>query len=86
MTCALQNVPGVLSGVAELAAGNTGRQTEVADGDLLVDIRVGKVIGTFGHSSDEYANTLIIIQLVDVAPDLHDRSVETEGDLAALWG
>lgn len=47
--------------MAELAAGDTGRQTEVADGDLLVNIRVGEVVGTFGHGTDEYADAFVIV-------------------------
>lgn len=82
----LQDVPGVLGSMTELAASNTGRETKVADGNLLVDIRVSKVVGTLGHSTNEDANAFIVIELVDVAPDLHDGSVETEGDFAALWG
>lgn len=82
----LKDVPGVLGGVAELAAGDAGRKTEVANGDFLVNKRVGKIVGTLGHSTDKDTNALVVIELVNVVPDSHDRRIETEGDLAAFGG
>lgn len=70
--------------MAELATGDTGRKTEVADRNLLVDIGIGEVVRALGHSTNEDANTLIVVQLVDVAPHSYYRSVKTESDFSAL--
>lgn len=79
-----KNVPGVLGSMAKLAAGDAGRETEIADGDLLIDVCVGKVVGALSHGTDKDADTLIRVEPVDVAPDMGDRGVEAESDLAAL--
>jgi hypothetical protein len=40
----LDDVPYILSGVAEFAACHTGRETVVADGDLFIDECVSEVV------------------------------------------
>lgn len=79
-----EDVPGVLSRVAELATGDAGRETEVADGDLLVDVGVGEVIRALGHGTHEDTDALVGVEPVDVGPNVGDRGVEAESDLAAL--
>lgn len=79
-----KNVPSVLGSVAKLAAGNAGRKTEIADGDLLVDVCVGKVVRALGHGTNEDADALVRVEPVNVAPDMGNRGVEAESDLAAL--
>jgi len=54
----LNNVPSIFSSVTELAASNTGGQTVVADGDLLIDKLIGKIIGSLGHSANENTDAL----------------------------
>ena len=80
----LDDVPSILSSVAELAASHTGRETEVADGDLFVDELIGKVVGSFGHGSHKDTDALLVIQLLDVFSDSDQWGIETEGDLAAV--
>lgn len=72
--------------MAEFATGDTGRKAEVADGDLLVNVWIGEVVGALGHSTNEDTDTLVVVKLVNVAPNSHDRSIETEGDFSALGG
>ncbi len=55
----LNNVPDVFGSVAELAAGNASRETVVADGNLLVYVFVGEVVGTLGHGTDKDTNALL---------------------------
>lgn len=45
--------------MAEFTAGHTGTQAVVADTDLVILERVGKIIMTLGHGTDEDADTLI---------------------------
>lgn len=80
----LYNVPCILCCVAELATGDTGRKTEVADRDLLVDVGVGEIVRALGHSTNKDTDTLIVVELVYVAPHSDDRGIETQGDLSAL--
>lgn len=79
-----KNVPSILGSMAKLAAGNTSRKTEVADGDLLVNVCVGKVVRALGHGTNEDADALVRLEPIDVGPDVGDRSVEAESDFAAL--
>lgn len=81
-----EDVPSVLSRVAELAAGHASGEAEVTDRYLIVHIRVSEVVRTLGHGTNEDADALVGVELVDVAPDAHGRGVEAESDLAALWG
>lgn len=80
----LQNVPGVLGRVAELAAGHARRETEVADGDLLVDELVGEGIFALGHGAHEDADALLGAHALDPVPHPHHLGVEAERDLAAV--
>ena len=82
----LYDVPDVLAGVTELAAGNTGTETVVADGDGVVLERVGKVVASLGHGTHEDADALFRTERLDVVVHAHNRSVETERNLAAVWG
>lgn len=70
--------------MAELAAGDAGRETVVADRDLLVDKLVSKVVSTLGHGADKDADALVVVQGVDVFADADDRRVEAQRDLAAV--
>lgn len=56
--CRLYNVPDVFSGVAKLATGDTGTETEVADADSVVFESVCKIVVTFSHSADENTDAL----------------------------
>ena len=81
----LNNVPSIFSSVTELAASNTGGQTVVADGDLLIDKLIGKIIRSLGHCSDEDADALLWLEALNIFSDLDNFSIETESDLAAVW-
>lgn len=70
--------------MAELAARYTGRETVVADGDLLVDKFIGKVIRTLGHGTNKDANALLGSHALDPVPHAHERSIETKCHLAAV--
>jgi len=80
----LDDVPCILGSVAELAACHTGRETEIADGNLLVDKLVSKVVGSLGHGSHEDADALLVVQLLDVLSHSHQWRIKTEGDLATV--
>lgn len=80
----LYDVPGILSRMAELAAGHTGRKAIVADGYLLINISVGKIIGTLRHGANEHADGLVGPETIDVLADAHDRGIETQRDLPAV--
>ena len=81
----LNDVPGVLGGVAELGACHRGGEGKVADRDFLVDVLVGKVVVTLGHGTNENADALIWLQGLHVLADLDDWCVEGKRDLAAVW-
>lgn len=72
--------------MAEFAAGDTGRQAVVADGDLLVHEGIGKIVGALGHGSDKDADALVLVERVDVVAHTHDALVKTQGDLTAVGG
>lgn len=80
----LDDVPRILGGVAEFAARDTGRETVVANGDLLVNKLIRKVIRSLGHGSNEDADALLIVEVFDVFSDADQLRVETESDLAAV--
>jgi hypothetical protein len=58
----LDDVPHIFSGVAEFATCNAGRETVIADGDLLVDVLVCEVIGSLCHGSNKDTNALLLLQ------------------------
>lgn len=70
--------------MAELAACDTCREAVVADGDLVVHVRVGKVVGALGHGADKDANALRAVQAVDVAPHRLHLGVKAERHFAAV--
>ena len=70
--------------MAELAAGDAGRETVVADRDLLIDELVSKVVGTLGHGADKNTDAFVLAEGVDILADADDRSVEAERDLLAV--
>lgn len=70
--------------MAELAASNTGRQREVADGNLLIHKRVGEVILTLGHSTDKNADAVLGIHGFDILTDLDQWRIETQRDFATV--
>lgn len=82
----LDDVPHILSCVAKLAACHGCRETVVADGDLLVDKLIGKIVGSFRHSSNKHADALLVAQSADVFVDSYQWSIEGQGDLPAVWG
>ena len=71
--------------MAELGAGDRGREREVGDTNLLVHVLVGKVVAALGHGADKDADGLVWVQLLNVLAHLDDWCVEGEGDLAAVW-
>lgn len=56
---ALDDVPDIFGSMAELAARDAGRETVVADGDLLVYELVGEVVRALSHGSDKDTDTLL---------------------------
>lgn len=71
-TASSDDVPDILGGVAELTAGYTGTETEVADGNGVVLELIGKVIVALGHGTDEDADALLGSESLDVVLDTHD--------------
>lgn len=69
--------------MAELAAGHTSREGVVADGNLLVDHGVGKVVLALGHGADKDADALLADRL-DVLAHADELRVETQRHLAAV--
>ena len=72
----LNNIPHVLGGVAELAAGDAGAEAVVADADGVVLELVGEVVLAFGHGTDEDADALLQSEVGDVVSDSHDGCIE----------
>lgn len=72
--------------MAELAAGNTGTKTVVADTDSIVLEGVGKVVVTLGHGTDEDGDTLVRVQRLQIILGADHRRLETHGHLAAVGG
>lgn len=70
--------------MAEFAACNTGGQAEVADTDGIVLEGVGKVIAALGHCTNEDANALFRLEILNVVSDADDGGIETQRDLAAV--
>lgn len=70
--------------MAEFAAGDRGRETVVADGDLLVDEFVREVVRAFGHCSNEDADALLVFQALHVFSYFDQGCIEGEGDLSAI--
>lgn len=70
--------------MAELAAGDTGTEREVANTDRVVLVLVGEVVATLGHGTDEDTDALLGTEVGNVIADSHDRSVERQRDLAAV--
>lgn len=70
--------------MAELAAGDAGTETEVADGDGVVLEGVCKVVSPLGHGTDEDADALLGPQGLDVVVHPDDGGVEAKGDLPAV--
>ena len=81
----LNNVPDILGGVAEFAAGYTGAETVVADADGVVLVLVGKAVLALGHGTDEDADALLRSQVGDVVAYSHNRCVERQSHFAAVW-
>lgn len=84
MATALQDVPYVLDSVAELAAGDTSRQGEIADANLLIDQGVGEVVVAFGHGADKDTDALLRGKCLDIVANAHKWSVKTQSYLAAV--
>ena len=85
MNYGLYDVPDVLSGVAELAASDTGRQRVIADGNRVVLVLIGEVVRALCHCADEDAYALSRPQILNIVAYPHDRRVEGKGDFAAVW-
>lgn len=71
--------------MTELAAGNTGTQTETADTDGVILEGIGKVVTSLGHGTNEDTNTLLGTQVLNIVPNADHRGVETKSDLATIW-
>lgn len=80
----LDNVPDVLAGVAKLAAGNTGTEAVVADGDGVILESVRKIVASLGHGANEDADALLWTEGLDVVVHTHNGGIETERDFAAV--
>ena len=78
------DVPSVFARVAELAAGDTGAQTVIADGNRFVFEGVGKVVFPFRHGSDKHTNAFVSPKRLDVISYPHHIGVETERHLTAI--
>jgi hypothetical protein len=70
--------------VTELAASNTGRQRKVADRNLLIHKRVGEVILTLGHRTDENTNTVLGIRRFNPLTNLDKWCIEAQRNFAAV--
>ena len=70
--------------MAELTAGNAGREAVVADSDLLVHVSIGEIVRTLRHGAHEDADGLVLAEIVDVFAHSYDRRIETERDLPAI--
>lgn len=79
------DVPHVFDSVAELAAGNTCAQTEVADTDGVILKGVGEVVLTFGHGANKHTHTLFWSQVCNVVTDAYDLGVKAQSHFAAVW-
>jgi hypothetical protein len=84
VSCYLEDIPDILGGVAELAAGNAGAEVEVADGNAVVLEVVGKVVVALGHGTNKYCYALVLIEICDVIAYAHNLRIETERNLAAV--
>lgn len=71
--------------MAEFAASNTCGQAVVADGNLVVNVCVSKIVGAFGHRTDEHTDTLRGAQAINVASDGLHFCVKTQCNFAAIW-
>lgn len=78
----LNDVPNILSSIAEFAACYAGTEAVVTDTDRIVLDMIGKIIVAFGHSSDEDTNTLFGAQIRNIVCYPNHFSVKTQGDLA----
>jgi hypothetical protein len=78
------DVPYIFGSVTEFAAGDTSRQTVVANGYLLIHVLVGKGISTLSHGTNEDTDALVGRQVRHVVPDAHHGRVKTKGDLATV--
>jgi hypothetical protein len=81
-----KDIPNLFGSVAELATGNTGTETVVADTDSFVLERVGKVIVALGHGTDEDGDTLVGVQRLQVVLGTDNGRLETHGHFAAVGG
>jgi len=68
--------------MAELAAGDAGGQTIIADGNCVVLEVVGKVILALGHGANKDTDALLGIKSLDVILDTDDRTLETQRDFS----
>ena len=78
------DVPRILTSVAEFAASDTCTQTVIADTDRFVFESVGEVILPFGHGANEDADTFRGAEIIDVVPDSDHVSIETQRDLPTV--
>ncbi|KAG9796246.1 hypothetical protein KCU88_g352, partial [Aureobasidium melanogenum] len=70
--------------MAELAAGDAGTETVVADTNSLVLEGIGKVVFALGHGTDKDADALVGAQGVDVISDSDDVGIETQRHFPAV--
>ena len=82
----LDDVPDIFNRITEFATCYTSTQAVVAYTDGIVLEAVGKIVVTFGHCTDEYANALFGPQVRDVVLDPNDICVIAECNLTAIWG
>lgn len=81
-----EDIPDLFGSMAELAAGNTGTKTVVADTDSIVLEGVGKVVVALGHGTDEDGDTLVRVQCLQIILGADHGRLETHGHLAAVGG
>jgi hypothetical protein len=80
----LEDVPDILSGMAEFAACYAGTEIELADSDAVVLDVVREVVIALGHGTYKDGNALALVESTNVVADTYDLRIETERDLAAI--
>lgn len=78
------DVPYILSRVAELSACYAGTEAKIADADGIVLEGVCKIVPTFSHCTNKYADTLLRSKIRDIVGHPYYFSVMAQSDFAAI--
>lgn len=70
--------------MTKLAAGNTSTQAVITDTDLVVLVKISKVILPFSHSSDEDTYAFFGLEGLDIILDTNYWAFETQCHLSAI--